>query len=299
MSGKRVDTRERPPSPGRYVRRLRVDGLYRHYILDVPEGVQGTTPMPLILGFHGGGATPQGFAGVTKLSETAGRNGIITAYPAGYKRSWNGGDTGGPARREGIDDVRFVRILLDNLSSILSIDQRRVFATGWSNGGKLAFRLACEMSEQIAAVAVVGSGLGVECSPVRPVPVLMFHGTADTFCPYEGGEGTDPVARGISQSGAQKTFQRWVRLNGCEGPPEVTYHNGAAKAITYTDCHDGATVTLCTIEKMGHQWPGCTIPDTTPGLSSWLKRLGPGTDDVDATTMIVSFFLKHSISPSS
>jgi polyhydroxybutyrate depolymerase len=179
----------------------------------------------------------------------------------------------------------------------VSIDQHRVFAMGWSNGGELAFRLACEMSEQIAAVAVVSSGIGVECSPVRPVPVLMFHGTADTFHPYYGGKGTEPFTRGISQDGAPKTFQRWARLNGCVGKPKVTYRKGAARAVTYTDCRNGATVTLCTIKGMGHQFPGHTIPCTTPGLPSWLKRLGPGTNDVDATAMIVSFFLKHSISP--
>ena len=234
-----------------------------------------------------------------KLSQVASGNGIITLYPAAYKHTWNTRKGRRPASRRNIDDVLFVRSLLEDLSSTLSIDRQRVYATGWSEGGTFAFRIACEMSEQIAAVAAVQSGLGPGYSPARPVPVLMFHGTADTFHPYHGGQGTEPIVRGLIQVGVPKTVQRWLGFNGCAGPPETTYRNGAAEAITYTNPDNGATVTLCTIEGMGHQWPGRTIPSTAPGLPPWLRRLGPGTNDVDATTMMVSFFLRHSISSSS
>ena len=282
----------------RYVGNLTVGGLNRYYLLDVPASTPTSAPMPVILGFHGRGCTPSGFAAATSLSQVASRDGIITVYPAAYRRIWNTWGGSKPAPRRSIDDVLFIRNLLDNLSGILSIDSLRVFATGWSEGGKFAFRVACEMSEQIAAVAVVQSGLGSGYSPARPVPVLIFHGTADTFHPYYGGEGTDPIARGLIQPGAPATVQRWVRLNGCAGPPEVTYRKGSAQAITYTNRHNGVTVTLCTIEGMGHQWPGHTIPSMILGIPPWLRRLGHGTDDVDATTMMVSFFLEHSISAS-
>jgi len=282
----------------RYIGRLTVGGLNRYYLLDVPAGAREAVPMPVIFGLHGHDSTPWGFAAATKLSEVASRGGIITVYPAAYKRIWNTRKVRRPALRRSIDDVHFIRKLLNHISDSLSIDRLRVFATGWSEGGRFAFRLACEMSEQIAAVSVVQSGLVAEYSPVRPVPVLMFHGTADTFHPYYGGQGTEPIVRGLIQASVPKTVQRLARLNGCAGPPEVTYRRGAAQAITYTNLHNGVTVTLCTIEGMGHQWPGHTIPSTTPGLPPWLRRLGPGTDDVDATTMMVSFFLRHSISSS-
>jgi polyhydroxybutyrate depolymerase len=282
----------------RHVGHLTVGGLNRYYLMDIPVDTRTPAPMPVIFGFHGRDSTPLGFAAATKLTRVASNNGIITVYPAAYEGTWNVREWRRPALRTGIDDVLFVRSLLDNLSDAWNIDRDRVFATGWSEGGTFVFRVACEMSEQIAAVAVVQSGLRGGYSPVRPVPVLMFHGTADTFHPYYGGEGTEPIVRGLIQVGVPETVQRWLRFNGCTGPPETTYHNGAAQAITYANPHNGATVTLCTIEGMGHQWPGHTIPSMIPGIPPWLRRLGPGTDDVDATAMIVSFFLKHSISSS-
>lgn len=282
----------------RYVGHLTVDGFHRYYLVDVPADVRTPAQMPVIVGFHGRGHIPSGFAAATKLSQVASRAGIITVYPAAYNRIWNTRGGSKPTLRRRIDDVHFIQNLLEDLSGILNIDSRRVFATGWSEGGNLAFRIACEMSEQIAAVAVVQGGLEAWCSPVRPVPVLMFHGTADTFHPYYGGEGTEPIAKGVIQVGVPETVRRWVRINGCAGPPEVTYCKGAAQAITYRNSDYGATVTLCTIQGMGHQWPGHTIPSMIPGLPSWLRHLGPGTDDVDATTMMVSFFLEQSISAS-
>jgi polyhydroxybutyrate depolymerase len=278
---------------GNQVRHLIVGKLSREYLLHIPPGMSDDQAAPVIIGYHGGGARADGFAAVTDLREVAGRRGFVTAFPVGYQRSWNAGVWGGAAKRDGVDDIAFTAAVLADIVKVVSVDPRRVYLAGWSNGGIMAFRVACELADRIAAVAVVGGGLGGDCAPVRPIPILLFHGTADTFSPYLGGEGTDPVARGAIQLGAPETARRWAKINGCSETPAVTYQKGSARAVRYTGCSDTNTVTLVTIEGMGHQWPGHTIDPNLPGLPDYLRRLGPGTHDVDATEEIVSFFSSH------
>src|SRR5262245_24151283 len=180
----------------------------------------------------------------------------------------------------------------------VNIDTQIIFATGMSNGGKMTYRLACELSQRIAAIAVSGSSLAVSnCQPRRPVPLLAFHGTADTFSPYEGGIGTGTDVRAY-QMGAPQTVDRWVRLNGCRRTNQVTFQKGDATCVTFSGCAEGAVVTFCTIKGMGHQWPGHTLNISRfrariLGLPEAFTRLGPGTNDLDATDMAVAFFRNH------
>jgi polyhydroxybutyrate depolymerase len=159
----------------------------------------------------------------------------------------------------------------------------------------MAYRLACELSHQIAAVAVNAASMDLKtCRPGRPVPVLQFHGTADTFAPYNGGRNII----GREGIGAPQTIKRWLDLNGCVGQPEVTYAKGNATCVTHSSCNQDADVVLCTIQGMGHQWPGFTVQVTAEqaksrGLPPWYARLGPGTDDLDATDMLLQFFQGH------
>jgi polyhydroxybutyrate depolymerase len=288
-----------PLPEGTSTRALIVDGRQRYYEVFVPRGLDRSKPAPVILAFHGGGSTPRAFAALTQFNQQVQLLGFVIAYPAGYKRFWNAGDDCcGPPQEEGVDDVAFTRAVIDDLRTQIAVDDRRIFSTGFSNGGKLTYRLACELSDRIAAIAVGSSSLGVsQCQPVRPVPVLAFHGTADTFNPYHGGRGTATEFQMV-QKGAPQTIERWARLNGCSGTTTVTYEKGAATAITYADCRQGATTTLVTIEGMGHQWPGHTfniMPDRAKrlGIPEVFSRLGPGTEDIDATAMTMSFFQRH------
>ena len=272
-----------PLGAGEYSRHLQVNGLERSYVLYIPSGLDPAQPAPVILGFHGGFGSPKDFTRVTDLPTQAGNVGFVVVLPEGYRRSWNAGDCCGPAQRQNIDDVTFIKLLLDDLASVVKIDPRRVFATGFSNGGKLSYRLACELSDRIAAIAPVSGSMGVStCTLIQPVSVLHFHGTADRFAPIEGGKGA------LGSTGAlapvRLGLETFARENHCTPEPQVVYKRGDMQCETYPNCRGNAEVTLCVIEGMGHQWPGKEI---LPRL------LGPGTKEISATNLVLAFFKKH------
>jgi polyhydroxybutyrate depolymerase len=277
---------QRRQQAGEHLRHLTVNGLRRFYLLHMPSNLDLVTPAAVILAFHPGFATAQGFAENTRLSTRAGHAGFVVVYPQGYGRSWNAGDCCGPALRQGIDDVTFVRAVLADLVSVVKVDPHRIFATGFSNGAKMAYRLACELSERIVAIAPVGAATSMSdsaCRPMRHLPVLHFHGLADRFAPFQGGPSSHPPAG--EQRSIPETIRFWLRQNGCTAATRVTYRRGAAMCTAHPNCHEDAQIILCTIERMGHQWPG--------GRVVFPRIFGPGTTDISATEMIVEFFLSH------
>jgi polyhydroxybutyrate depolymerase len=279
---------QRRLAQGQYTRRLTVEGLERSYLLYIPSGLNAGTQAPVIIALHGGGGTPEILSRQTELHERAGRAGFIVVYPAGYGRSWNAGDCCGPAQRLGIDDVAFVKALADDLASVANVDRRRLFVTGFSNGGKMTYRLACELSDWIAAIAPLAAAISLpdsNCNPTRPVPVLHFHGLADEYAPFNGGASKYGPA-GIQRS-VPETIGLWLRLNGCTNETRVTYQRGAATCTTHPNCQGQAEVALCTITGMGHQWPG--------GKPIFSRRYGPGTTDISASDVLPAFFHNHSI----
>ena len=220
-------------------RSITVNGVDRHYLLDVPDSVRPGTPVPLLLDFHGFQHSAAGVWKVSGFKDLAARDGFITVYPDGLPVHLRGTTGAGweifassPNR-----DIDFVRALLDELGHTYCIDRARIFATGFSNGGYFSNVLACALSDRIAAIAPVSGGrVTVPCTPSRAVPVLIFHGRQD------------PI---IAVEQARQARDFWLRQddcrehvsNGCE------YHR---------ECRNGAEVRYCEGD-FAHHWP----PDAT------------------------------------
>jgi polyhydroxybutyrate depolymerase len=254
---------------------LEFDGVDRTYDLLVPASYDASMPTTLVLNFHGyliGNPTQQ--AEWSQMDGFAEDAGVVVAYPAGVNASWNGGECCGDAMSGDIDDVGFVRALVEQIAGMLCIDPSRVFATGMSNGGFLSHRLACEAGDLVAAIAPVAGVLGVDTASCegRAVPVMHFHGTSDLIVAYDGG---------IFPSVAD-TMSFWVDHNGCGAEPEVTFQMGDTTCETWSGCTDGADVVLCTITGGGHCWPGNTA---CPVMSS--------TDQIHASEAALQFFADH------
>jgi polyhydroxybutyrate depolymerase len=265
-------------------RRVVVDGRLRSYLLRLPSRLKPNRPAPVIIAFHGGIGTAGHFARRTKLAEQASSAGFVVALPQGFRRSWNAGDCCGPAETAGIDDVAFARAVLADVATVVLIDQRRIFATGFSNGGKLVYRLACQLSDRVAAVAVVAAAISLtpgQCRPVRPVSVLHVHGTADPFAPYQGGRSAN--RRAGEQRSVPVTIEYWLIRDRCRSNA-VPFKQGALVCRSHR-CAGGTVVVLCPIEGMGHQWPG--------SKPIFPRRLGKGSEIVSVTAVIIRFFQQH------
>ena len=167
--------------------------------------------------------------------------------------------------------------LIDTLVGRLSIDPKRVYALGFSNGGGLVDNLGCFLSDKIAAIAPVAGAYiyWAECNPSRPVPVLAFHGTADEAVPYRGGGSSIPNWAGA-----------WAGRNGCEPQPKNTSPEENVIIDTWGNCAENAIVTLYTIEGGGHVWPGSPLWEN-------LRKLEGYPQGVVATDLIWDFFQAH------
>lgn len=249
---------------------LEAGGVSRSYELHVPPRYEGSTPFPLILSFHGyflDGTIQQQ---ISSMDAIADERGYLVAYPNGLDKSWNAGDCCGDSAVEGVDDVGFARAVIDDMAERGCIDRSRVYAAGFSNGGFLSHRLACEASDVIAAIGPVAGVLGIdasECTPERAVPIIHFHGTGDIVVQYDGG--CDLCVRD-SQSVAD-TMAVWAERYGCSDESEGILQSGTATCETAIGCEDDVELTLCTVEDGQHCWfgaPNCPFGEPGSGLSA-------------------------------
>lgn len=223
-----------------------VDGATRRYDLFVPTSYDPTAHAPLVLNFHGLLGTPAGQATFSQFNAAAEAHGMLVAYPEGIGNSFNAGVCCGDASSSGVDDVGFARALVADVSAKMCVDPRRVHATGMSNGGHMAHRLACEAADVFAAAASVTGVLSLAgpCAPERPISMLQFHGTADNIVAYDGFPSVLPM------------MESWAARNGCSAVPETTFEQGDMHCQTWPGCDAGVEVSLCTIDDGGHCWPG-------------------------------------------
>jgi polyhydroxybutyrate depolymerase len=274
---------------------LEHEGRRRRYVVHVPRGSDGARPLPVVLAFHGGLGRPEGLRTQTRLNDAADRHGFLAVYPEGTGvarlLTFNAGSCCGWAARQRVDDVGFVRRLLDEgLPGRYRIDRRRVYATGLSNGAMLCYRLACELPDRVAAIGPVAGGMMVDGPrPARPVPVYHVHGRKDPNVPYAGGVGRNAVQR-VAHRPVEDVLAWWVKANGCR-PEPAAVERQADRVLTRWEPPPGAAgapVVLCAVTEGGHNWPGGV--DTTAHLGT-----GPHARSVDATELLWRFFEQHQL----
>lgn len=289
-----------PTSPGTHDRFLDHDGLRRGYKLHIPPSYDGTESVPLVFMLHGGTGNVDQAARAYHWLEKADERGFIVVFPQGVGRAptWNAVHCCGTALRHGVDDVGFIAVLIDELSTALAIDPKRIYATGMSNGGMMCHRLAAERADLFAAIAPVAATIGGQVdanapveyppTPTGPMPVVMFNGTDDHRVPYDGGpsEGLTPGRIDLS---VEESVQFWVSNNACNPTPSEE-SNAAGTVVTKTYLHtgNGADVVLYTIVGGGHAWPGAR-----PNPLGAAIGLDPPTHDISATDAIWDFFAAH------
>lgn len=272
------------------------DGRTRTFHTYVPASVDtsaGAPAMPLLVALHGGTGSGLQYERSSGFDGLAEANGFMVVYPDAVGigddgtelRTWNGGQCCGPAATQGVDDVAFVDQLIGELEDRYPVDSDRVFAAGHSNGAILAYRLACELSDDVAAIGVQAGTLGVEgCDPARPVSVLHIHGTDDQNLPVDGGVGPDSLA-GVDFSPPRDGLETLARADHCTGEPvESTAATDPDLMVTqWTACADGATVAFLAVTGASHAWMG----------SAAASRSGAPYPDLDASLQIWSFLSTH------
>lgn len=271
-------------------------GVERWYFRQLPPGYDGTEPLPVVLDLHGYAEGAEVHKLHSRLGELGATEGFVTITPQGQ----------GPVVRwdTALDspDVAFIGNLLDEVEETLCADKRRIFVTGLSNGAFMTSAVACAYADRVAAAAPVAGVRDIEgCDPARPVPVVVFHGTADQFVSFDGGLGPavaslpnpDGSPREPSQSApapegpsVPDITAAWADRNDCKAKPKEREIASDVTLIRYR-CPGNADVDFYRIEGGGHSWPGSEFSDSIDSI------VGPTTFSISANDVMWKFFEQH------
>lgn len=263
---------------GSFSEALTSGGLDRTYILHVPKGYDGSTRLPLVIAYPGF-AQPADllvtYDGLDAVSDASGFL-LVTPNATGNPLNWNQAKSAGRP-----DDVQFTKDLLTKIEAETCVDPKRLYLVGFSNGGGMALRVACEMPAGVAAVGVVSAYYPL-CS--APVPLIAFHGTGDPAVPFEGGASV-PFP-GINFPVVRRSVSEWARTLGCDGLALISHPSQNVELSTYTRCQGGdGEALLYSVIGAGHTWPGATLV-----LSD---LLGTTSTEINASQTIWDFFSAH------
>lgn len=270
-------------SSAQQTRSIRIGSTDRNYTIYTPKSYSPGKTMPLVYVLHGFTQTAADISRYSAFNALADSFGFFAVYPSGISNGWNtnSGFPGGSTA----DDVGFIRILTDSLIARFGIDGDRVYSCGFSAGGFMSQRLACELSDRIAAIASVAGTMSdaafKACNPLRAVPVLHIHGTSDLVVSYNGG---------LSNISADKLMQFWVNKAGCNQTPtkinipDRVQEGSTAEWQRYGPCSQSIEMAHIAVSSGGHTWPGSS-------------NSGVGTTNMDfsASAEIWQFFSRFSL----
>jgi polyhydroxybutyrate depolymerase len=274
------------------------DETARRYSAYIPSTYKPEIPSPLLIALHGLSGWDLQLMYNTEFNNLAEANGFIVAYPNGNPelvdnrgiRSWNGGGCCAISQRNNSDDVSYIKNLIDDVSSRYSINSKRVYLTGHSNGSMLAQKLACQLSNKIAAVAVVAGRLLLDsCNPESPVSILQIYGTADTLNPENGGTTSYTLGTYTYQFSSRpvmSSVQMLAAANGCSTnfSENKNVSNKDLTISTWPDCKSGVVVSSIKITGASHAWMGHPAQSAES-----LKLSGEPYMKIDASKVIWSF----------
>jgi polyhydroxybutyrate depolymerase len=265
------------------------DGQTRDYIVYLPPGYK--PGLPLVLNLPGYDVTPQEELDYTSMIDVADTANFVIVYPSGVNNRWNSGISDNPNwPAPDVDDVAFLSALIDTIHAQYSIDLERVYSCGWSNGGFMSFKLACELGDRIAGVASVGGAISTQVdSSCYSMPIMLFHGTADSIVTYDA---SNNYMRTV-----EETIEFWMGINNINcipdtlSLPDINQTDGCSvDLITYRDPINEADVVFFKIIGGGHAWPGGNrdLPN---------ERFGNTCRDINASAEIWRFFYNRTIQP--
>lgn len=289
------------------------DGRNRSYLVYEPASYDGSKHVPLVIDIHGGGGSSQNEMDNTMLIPISDAKGFLIAYPNGTgtglqelarSLTWNGGGCCGYAMDNHVDDVSFISQAIDDIANHYAIDTKRVYAMGMSNGGIMTQRLACELSDRLAAVGPISGGINMSgdftaCNQKRLVPIMEFHGTTDENYPYNGGIGPKGIA-GVNFYSIPKTINDWLARYNMSSVT-TTYQKGIETCQTWEPALSTLKVILCTArpatplqnsdgaftEGGGHAQPG--------GSVAGYKGADFPTTDIYAASALWDFFSGYAL----
>ncbi|HON09696.1 MAG TPA: PHB depolymerase family esterase [Chitinispirillaceae bacterium] len=236
-------------------------GQTRTFYAHVPSGLQNP---PLVISMHGMGGNGSQQRQMSRFDQLANKENFVVVYPDGLNSQWD---------IMGSTDVNFLLALIDTMHARYGIDLNRVYATGFSMGGMMSYKLACSAADKIAAIGPVagyplGGMMGRSCSPARPVPIIHIHGSKDSV---------------VFFSGLASYINQWVEKNGCPGTAQITQPYPESKPSSkvkkeyYGVCNQGSEIIVLTVEGMEHAYPGSF-----------------GSSDINASEEVWAFFKAHS-----
>jgi polyhydroxybutyrate depolymerase len=278
-----------PGNVFRFNGQMTVDGRSRTYLLNLPPCYYDTQNLSLVIVLHGFGGSASQAERDYGVTEKGNAGGFIVVYPEGitsngaaHLRSWNTGACCGPAQTNNVDDIHYISLLIDKMIAEYKVNPKKVYVAGMSNGAMMAYTLACDLSNKIAAITSVSGTLmrSSPCNPLRAVPILHIHSILDTMVPYYGGRGLG----GYNFTPIDSTMSTWVRLNSCEAPV-VTNYNG----FTFTGWKDHSSTTAINLyltQDGGHSWPGGEKPREQADEPSTV---------INATDLLWNFFKQYSL----
>jgi N-acetylglucosamine-6-sulfatase len=270
-----------------------LDERERSFVVQAPLQPHGE--LPVVFFFHGGGGSGEGLAS-RGFCEMVAKENFLAVYPSGWKKNWNDGRNASriASHQEGVDDVKFVRAIVDELKKSHSIDCARIFAGGVSNGGIFSHCLAAKAADLFAGIAPVIGGLAEPLAngfkPSHPISLLVIQGDEDPLVPIDGG----PIAgndRGGRIIATEDMLKLYLSRNGITSDPEIEKlpdidpDDGTITEVRhYPRGINGVRVEYFLVKGGGHTMP------TLRSKEQWEGKAGKTSRDFDGLTTIWEFF---------